>query len=206
MILIQAFMIIAATLWLHCPEGLSTIKRRIKLREIGLVALLLGFCFGNNSGEIKKTYSAQDYQTKIELLQKACDNGEAQGCSDLGIMYRLGKGVEQDNSKAAQLFKKASSSGDATAYSNLGIMYDFGKGVKQDSFKAAKFYQKACDGGNPAGCSNLGIMYEDGKGVKQSKQQALEYYGKACEMESEQYCKDYARLKKESIEKILSRA
>ncbi|EAK0848600.1 sel1 repeat family protein, partial [Campylobacter lari] len=42
-----------------------------------------------------------------ELYQKACILNNGFGCSNLGLMYALGKGVRKDTSKALEYFGKA---------------------------------------------------------------------------------------------------
>jgi len=41
------------------------------------------------------------------LFQKACDDGIAKGCNNLGVMYYNGQGVKQDFAKAKELYGKA---------------------------------------------------------------------------------------------------
>ena len=36
----------------------------------------------------------------IEALQKACDDGNANGCFNLGLLYANGQGVKQDYKKS----------------------------------------------------------------------------------------------------------
>ncbi len=119
--------------------------------------------------------------SEIEENKKACDDGYAQGCINLGFMYDKGIEVKQDYAKALKFYSRACDSGNIGGCSNLGTLYEHGKGVKQDYTKAVKLYTKACDGGYALGCSNLGFMYTDGRGVKQSNLKAKELYVKACD-------------------------
>ena len=61
----------------------------------------LGVLYQNGQG-VK-----QDYQKAVQLLQKACDGGEAGGCSLLGVFYETGQGVRQNFSTAKQYYGKA---------------------------------------------------------------------------------------------------
>jgi TPR repeat protein len=56
------------------------------------------------------------------------------GCSNLGFMYKEGKGVKQDNFKVVKFYQKACDLNYGGGCSNLGFMYKKGKGVKQDDF------------------------------------------------------------------------
>jgi hypothetical protein len=119
-----------------------------------------------------------DERTRYE---KACDNGDAEACTNFGYMYEAGKGVKQDYRRAADLYKKACDGGNALGCNSLGGMYVTCKGVKQDYRRAADLYKKACDGGNALGCANLGWMHDTGKGVAQDYPRAIELYKKACD-------------------------
>ena len=110
-------------------------------------------------------YNNKEYDKAVELYKKACDGGEVRGCSNLGVMYEYGNGVEKDFGKAAELSKKACDGGDMLGCSNLGSMYASGNGVEKDSDKAAELFKKACNDGEMLGCRNLGIMYDNGNGV-----------------------------------------
>lgn len=129
-----------------------------------------------------------------KLSQKACDGGDARGCSFLGFLYERGQGVRQDYQKASELFQKACDGGYALGCSNLGYLYERGQGVKTDYQKASEFYQKACNGGNARGCSNLGYLYKNGQGVRQDKSRAKEYLGKACNLGDIYGCGAYNKL------------
>ena len=49
----------------------------------------------------------------------------------LGLMYREGRGVEQDVDKAFDLISRAAEAGDSEAQNNVGLMYNRGEGVAQ---------------------------------------------------------------------------
>jgi len=94
--------------------------------------------------------------------------GDADAQYNLGLMYVLGEGVEQDFKEAVKWYQKAADQGDAIAQSNLGLMYQKGQGVEQDFKEAAKWWQKAADQGNVDAQNNLGVMYANGQGVEQN--------------------------------------
>ncbi|WP_162983264.1 tetratricopeptide repeat protein, partial [Helicobacter mehlei] len=86
---------------------------------------------------------------------KAAEMGSADAYNSLGLMYNIGKGVEQDYSKALQYYQKAAEMGNAFSYYNLGVMYKKGYGVGQDKEMADQYFKKACDLGYQQGCNNL---------------------------------------------------
>ncbi|MBI1338789.1 sel1 repeat family protein, partial [bacterium] len=62
---------------------------------------------------------AQDFSRARALYQKACDGGQAAGCTNLGWLYGNGRGVAQDFGRARELFQKACDGGEAQGCSNL---------------------------------------------------------------------------------------
>ncbi|OQA34996.1 MAG: Beta-lactamase HcpA precursor [Betaproteobacteria bacterium ADurb.Bin341] len=120
--------------------------------------------------------------------QRACDQGVAAGCFNVGLMYEKGEGVGEDKKKAVQFYDKACSMGDADGCNDLGVMYLKGEGVGEDKKKAVQFYNKACGMGNATGCFNLGVMYGKGEGVGEDKKKAAQFYNKACGMGDEIAC------------------
>ena len=74
------------------------------------VLLVVLFYIGFSKGLIEsgdEAYKKGDHQKAAELFQKACDGGEAGGCSNLGVVYANGQGVKQDFPTAKQYFGRA---------------------------------------------------------------------------------------------------
>jgi TPR repeat protein len=64
------------------------------MKKILLLLLFLGIILHLNASSFKED-------------KKACNDGIAEGCYNLGLMYAAGQGVRQDYSKAKELFGKA---------------------------------------------------------------------------------------------------
>uniref|UniRef100_A0A914R0R1 DZIP3-like HEPN domain-containing protein n=1 Tax=Panagrolaimus davidi TaxID=227884 RepID=A0A914R0R1_9BILA len=125
-------------------------------------------------------------QTK-KLLNKAMDI-PVFGDMIRGKNYMLGKGVEQDYTKAAYHFEKAASGGDPDAMYCLGLMYHEGKGIPQDFTKSMELLLKAANtvtnnvligSGIPEAQHLLGMKYSEGIGVAKDYRKAAEWYEKA---------------------------
>lgn len=129
-----------------------------------------------NASDAKSSIDAS-----LKVLERKCNNGDAESCWELADMYDEGEKIARDYAKAAEYATKACDLGHARACVRIGYMYENGQGVKQDYIKARELYQKSCDGGDYGGCSNLGVLYDDGQGVKQNYAKAREYYQKACD-------------------------
>ena len=131
-----------------------------------LVLLVVLFSIGFSKDLIEsgnEAYNKGDYQKAAELYQKACDGGDAGGCLNLGVLYKIGQGVKQDYQKAAQLSQKACDSGEAKGCFNLGVLYD----KDGQSFSTAKqYYGKACDLGLQSGCDKYRKLNEIQKAMR----------------------------------------
>jgi len=62
-------------------------------------------------------------ETGIAMTQCRAENGDVHAQAALGEMYQVGRGVPQDNAKAARWYRKAAKQGEAIAQTKLAIMY-----------------------------------------------------------------------------------
>jgi len=147
----------------------------------------------------------QNYFKAKKLYQKACDDGSAGGCSNLGHMYLEGKGVRQNSPKAVELYRRACIGEEVVGCSShgclsLGTMYLLGKGIQQDKAKAIKIMEDACygknpsstycDQGDPDACNLVGRVYFDAKEYSKAKK----FFGHSCELENSDGCNAYRVL------------
>jgi len=116
-----------------------------------------------------------------DKLKEAAEQGDAESQFKLGQCHQNGRGVKQDDAKAAQWYRKAAEQRHAGAQFKLGQCYQNGEGVKQDDAEAAKWYRKAAKQGQPDAEFNLGECYYAGHGVVQNYSQAANWYRKAAE-------------------------
>lgn len=99
----------------------------------------------------------------------------------LGLCYKLGKGVEQSYSKAIQYFKRAMETGRTKgakeAAFSLGEAYYYGlMGLKVSYKTAFPYLQKAADQNHAEALYLLGKIFQLGKGVEKSLEKAISYY------------------------------
>ena len=127
------------------------------------------------------TMHASFLDSDYEWYRKAAEQGDANAQHNLGVMYRNGKGVAQDDGEAVKWYRKAAEQGLARAQKNLGWMYERGEGVAQDDGEAVKWYRKAAEQGYADAQNNLGVMYYRGDGVAQDDGEAVKWYRKAAE-------------------------
>ena len=99
----------------------------------------------------------------VNLLQTACDRGEADNCANLAAMYYSGDGVARNRQKAFQLFERACKGGDMTGCANLARMYELGEAVGTDKARARQLYARACEEGVHMGCQAAKRLQHDGR-------------------------------------------
>jgi TPR repeat protein len=121
-------------------------------------------------------YNAKQYAEAAPLLEKACNGGSGESCSDLGESYYYAHGVDEDFAKAIEFYTKACDGGYAIGCRHQGSSTEDGKGVKKDAKVAAMLYQRACDGGDAFGCNNLGLEVE-----RKDPKRAAGLYRMACD-------------------------
>ena len=65
----------------------------------------------------------------------------------MGLMYKNGEGIPQNDTEAAKWFKIVAEKGNADAQYNMGIMHYFGKGVPQNNVLAYQWFEIAYTSG-----------------------------------------------------------
>jgi hypothetical protein len=116
------------------------------------------------------------YGIALREWRPLAEQGNAKAQYNLGLMYRNGHGVPQDDAEAMGWWRKAAEQGNAGAQNNLGVMYRNGHGVPQDYAEAMGWYRKAAEQGYATAQHNLGVMYGKGLGVPQDEAQAYMWF------------------------------
>ena len=111
----------------------------------------------------------------MQSLIARAQAGDASAQFELGRDYEAGKGVPQDDAKAAQWFRKAAEQGNPQGQNSLGLMYADGRGVKRNKHEAVHWYRMAADNGLPEGFYNLAISYFNAEGVNENLHLAFVY-------------------------------
>ena len=153
--------------------------------------LTLLFCasvFGSDYSDENPTVLAEQAQqalddkadtTALELSEKACSLGSAEGCVIAGNIYRLGKSTERDNKKAITFFETASKLDSVTAKFLLGKMYYLGRGVPKDLNKAVSLFEKAALKGDLNSQSYLGFIYATAPKPIKNEKKSIAWFEKA---------------------------
>jgi len=146
------------------------ISSRAKLSPIFAVVflstMLLTGCQKIHSTTSPQTFQVQPLPVESEELTKlkrSAEQGNAESQYELGLMYDLGKDVDQDYHKAFEWYEKSAQQGLASSQSKLGSMYRYGKGVEVNHAKATEWYWKAYEQGNQEAHYQLGTIYISNK-------------------------------------------
>jgi len=124
-------------------------------------------------------YNRGDYATALREWRPLAEQGDARAQYNLGVLYRKGRGVPQDDVQARQWYEKAAAQGQAKAQYNLGTLYLNGGGVPKDYQQALRWFRMAADQGEALAQTKIGIMYDDGQGVPHDFVQAHKWYNLA---------------------------
>jgi hypothetical protein len=154
------------------------------------------------------SYDSGEFPQAAKLYQKACDGGDRRACTNLGMMYENGNGVEKSPDRAADLFKRSCEAGGSGGCLNLGLLYLNGEGVPKDPNRAAELFNRSCDEGSGGGCTNLGLMYAKGENVPRDMKRAAGLYTRACDDGHAVGCNDLGLMYERGrvLDKDLNRA
>jgi TPR repeat protein len=129
-----------------------------------------------------RLYKAGQYQDSRKAFEAAAAAKNVTAMAYLGFLYSHGRGVPQDDARAAAWYRQGAEAGDARAMYNLGALYDQGRGVPKDDRQAESWYRKAANAGDTAAMTTLGSMYESGRGgLPKDEQMGLSWFRKAVE-------------------------
>jgi len=90
------------------------------------------------------------FKAAMTELIPAARSGNADAEELIGVMYAMGLGVKQDDTRAFEWYLRASLKGHAGAQSGIGWYYEIGRGVTApDLVRAYTWYVLSAIGGDP---------------------------------------------------------
>ena len=99
------------------------------------------------------------------LLQHAADFEIPEAQHALGLLYREGRGVEENPARATALFHRAARNGDLQGMVEYATAVFNGIGVAADEERAAAWFRRAAWRGNVIAQNRLALIYAFGRGV-----------------------------------------
>ena len=88
-------------------------------------------------------FDKNDYGRAFEILKPLAEQGDSNAQGSLGVLYRYGLGVTQDDNKAVKWFRLSAEQGQAVYQHTLGMMYFSGQGITQDYKEAVNWLSLA---------------------------------------------------------------
>ena len=140
--------------------------------------------------QARTAYRARDFAAARVHLEAALKNGNVFAAWYLGHIWRLGLGVEADQTKAVAYYRQVAMGYDpreprpgaldmmVDSLVRLGDYYRDGNEaakIGKDPSRAYRLYTAAAGHGHPGAQFGLGLMYLKGLGVRQNTDQALKW-------------------------------
>jgi TPR repeat protein len=115
----------------------------------------------------------------VAALTARADAEDIEALIELGMRYRDGKGLPNDDRKAVECYRQAVARDNTAAMDHLGWMYLNGRGVPKDYAEAMRLFRIAADRGHAQAQQNLGWMRLNGFGAPTDLQEARELFERA---------------------------
>jgi TPR repeat protein len=121
----------------------------------------------------------KDLNLSNKYILESANQGYSTAQYDLGLMYKNGKGIQQDYEQAFKWFMESAVEGNKDAQLEIGDMYYFGQWATKNYKKAFKWSMKSAKQGNAHAQHAIGGMYFYGRGVKKDYKKAFEWFMKS---------------------------
>lgn len=139
-------------------------------------------CLINGIGIKKDIASAQKIFKRIfPILKNMAEQGDTTAQIQVGCMYELGGGVEQNEEQAVYWFTVAAKQGNIEAQHILAEMYTEGDLVEENQEQAVYWFTQAANQGDAEAQYFLAGRYADGIGVEKNHEQAVYWCTQAAE-------------------------
>lgn len=125
--------------------------------------------------EAEAAFERGDFETAVELLRPAAEQGNARAQTGLGSAFCEMQNVDE----CVRWWRRAADQGYASAQYNLGIIYESTRMGSPDYKEALVWYRKAAEQGLAYAQHNLGNLYVQGYGVDQDSKAAASWFLKA---------------------------
>ena len=141
------------------------------MRKIKLIVIVLFFICTAFAGVAKadaylrgfEALEQKDYKTALYFLSMFAANGDARANYNLGVMYREGFGVDQDDIEALTHFIAAAEDGHMLGNYAVGLAFLRGRGSDVDAEAALFYLKEATLLGHALSPVEIGRVYFEGK-------------------------------------------
>jgi TPR repeat protein len=124
----------------------------------------------------------------VGLYTRACDEGSAMGCNNLGLAYvDGGLGQARDVAKGARLLQRSCDLNPGSmGCTNLGFLLHQGEVLPKDELRALGLLTRACDAESWQGCYWLGEVYAGSE--RNDPARALQVWERGCKGGDQKSC------------------
>ncbi|BBM87941.1 serine/threonine-protein kinase [Candidatus Uabimicrobium amorphum] len=126
-------------------------------------------------------FGQKQFRKAFDWTYKAALANDATAMSNLGSLYALGSGVNQDFNAAYEWFSKSAQLGNFGGMSGISKMYMRGDGVAKDIAKSIEWLEKAAKAGGIMDMRTLGQYYMKGQYVSKDIDKARYWLQKAAD-------------------------
>ena len=134
------------------------------------------------AGSLEQAGTGDDYEESLRWAKIAADAGHPVGYYTLGLAYNHGRGVKQNEKKAAEYYKKGADLGHPDSMCNFAVCILNGNVPDMDDEDAFTLMLKSAELGYPQAMYNVGRAYQFGTGVDDDMRKAIEWYEKYLEV------------------------
>ncbi|MCH8172943.1 MAG: sel1 repeat family protein [Proteobacteria bacterium] len=174
---------------------------------LGLLSLSLGspnLAFADYEKGVA-AYKQGDYQTALKEWLIDANLGDARAQHNLGVMYRVGRGVSENDEEAVRWYRLAAEQGYADAQLHLGLMYYKGEGVPRSNEEAVRLYHLAAGQGLADAQLHLGTMYYTGiMGVPENYIISYMWFDLAADKETIIFTRNFSSEAKNSLRELMT--
>lgn len=137
----------------------------------------------------------QDRDVRVELYEAGtaedelvrdlvadANAGDTAALVELGIRYKEGDGVEQDDFLACEMYARAAAQGNPAGTTLLGCCLLYGRGAVQDEPRAVECFRVGAEAGFPLAMHYLGECYTAGYGVQADPAEAVRWYRRGADL------------------------
>ena len=126
-----------------------------------------------------------DFRKAFPLLLLEARRGNGYAAYDIGRMYLLGQGCDEDEEEAQrwfrdalEAFQTAEMAADKKGYLRyrIGKCHAYGHGTEQNYEESARWFRQAVDENNPFAAYSLAGQYLRGQGMEQNEEEAFALY------------------------------
>ena len=137
---------------LKLSAAVSSAARRNKIDTIFMNKLFEDYLIGSGrmdpEDEFELYIRLTDVDDDVKDVLRRANEGDPDAQYEMGMRYRIGDGVFEDENESLRWLIEAAENGHADATYEVGVSFDMGIGTCSDEFVAEQWYRKAAELGH----------------------------------------------------------